>query len=179
MILDFPGWTEEEQVSSYLERLGQGLSDDEKERLALLFPKEVIHVLFRDYRGRFRPIVSVIEDIIETDDPLKWRHCIKEREYRLTTADSPETPDMKELLEGNLCQELSRILAQVERDPVTYAQYQNVKSTLKFAMAAFKTQGGFFAYKRKLPELVEASFGRIRRYQGEFRTVVDEPFAFR
>jgi hypothetical protein len=73
MILDFPGWTREDDVSSYVKRLGHGLSGHARTRLARLFPSDGIHELFRDYHGRFRPIISIIEDIIETDDLLKWR----------------------------------------------------------------------------------------------------------
>jgi len=179
MVVDFPGWINEESVSTYVEQLGQALGVEARARLAELFPKDVIKRLFRDFRGRFRPIVSIIEDMIMKNDPSKWSECVDDFMYRMTTADVPTNAPEKELFHGNLCMELQRVLKQVESDPTTFATYQNIRSTLKFATVAFITQGGFFSYKGELPELVEVAFGRIRAYNGERYTVIDEPFAFR
>ncbi|KAG0247209.1 hypothetical protein BG011_001856, partial [Mortierella polycephala] len=178
MIIDFPGWTDELSVSTYIEQLGQGLSEEARTQLAVLFPRPVIKRLFRDFRGRFRPIVSIVEDIIMMNDPSRWREYVDKRMYRLTTADIPKSANEKDLFEGNLCAELKRVFDRVESDPATFTEYQNIKATLKFAIAAFKTQGGFLAYKGELPELVEVAFGRIRKYKGERYTTIDEPFVF-
>jgi hypothetical protein len=71
------------------------------------------------------------------------------------------------------------VLDQVKTDPTTFSQYQSVEATLKFATAAFMTQGGFFAFKGELPELVEVAVGRIRRFDNVNYTTIDEPFVFR
>ncbi|KAI7829745.1 hypothetical protein BC939DRAFT_490080 [Gamsiella multidivaricata] len=177
MTLDFPGWTSVDEISSYVER---GLDDITRTKLTRLFPRHVVEELFRDYHGRFRPIISIIEDIIEINNPSKWRECVAEREHRLATAEIPTTSSKKELLEGNLCQELRRILTRARTDETTtFEDYRYVESTLKFALASFKLLGGLLSCKGELPALVEASFCRIRRFTGECYTVMDEPFAFR
>ncbi|KAG0367157.1 hypothetical protein BGZ54_004332 [Gamsiella multidivaricata] len=179
IVVDFAGWTNVDSVSSYLGRLGQALDVEARTRLADLFPDDVIKRLFRDFRGRFRPIVSIIEDIIMKNDPTTWRESVDEFMYRLTTADVSTNVVEKELFHGNLCSELSRVLNRVKAEPMTFARFQSVELTLRVATAAFNTQGGFMAYKGELPELVEIAFGRIRRYNGERYTVIDEPFVFR
>ncbi|KAG0353180.1 hypothetical protein BGZ54_002366 [Gamsiella multidivaricata] len=160
MVIDFPGWVDEDSLDR-------------------LFPSIVIMGLFRDFRGRFRPIIPIAENIIQMNNPLNWDQYIDKRIYRLTTADVPTTGVGKGLLEKKLCGELRRVFDRVEADPATFMEYQNIKATLKFAMAAFKTQGGFLAYKGELPELVEMAFGRIRKYNGERYTTIDLPFVFR
>ncbi|KAG0245542.1 hypothetical protein BG011_002766, partial [Mortierella polycephala] len=166
MVVDFAGWTDIGSISTYLERLGQRLDDKAKARLACLVPQEAVMRLFRGLRGRFRPIISTIEDIIEADRPLAWEQCIQDREYRLTTAHIPTTSFEEERLEGNLCGELRRLFKQVDHDRVAFADYRTVESSLKLAMAALMTQGGYLAFKGKLPKLVETAFGRIKIIDG-------------
>ncbi|KAF9150368.1 hypothetical protein DFQ26_001617, partial [Actinomortierella ambigua] len=101
MVVDFPGWTDINSIRTYLERLRQGLSGGAKERLAKLVPPEAVARLYRDLRGRYRPIVSTIEDIIEADDPMAWEQRIRERVDRLTTARIPQNGEER-FLEGNL-----------------------------------------------------------------------------
>ncbi|KAG0325984.1 hypothetical protein BG000_001579, partial [Podila horticola] len=135
--------------------------------------------LFRDFRGRFRPTVSIIEDMIMKNDPTTWRERVDELMYRLTTADVPTNAVERELFHGNLCAELQRVLTQVEADPMTYVRFQGIRPALKFATVAFITQGGFLSYKGELPESAEVAFGRIRGYKRDLYTVIDEPFMFR
>ncbi|KAG9319094.1 hypothetical protein KVV02_006539 [Mortierella alpina] len=179
MVLDFAGWANEAAISSYLGRLCQGLDNEARRRLTQLIPPEAISRLFRDLRGRFRPIVSSIEDIIEEDDPMAWEGCILERVYRLTTADRPFTAIDKRRLEGNLCGELRRMFELVRHDSgsVAFAEFRNVEATLRLAVATFITQGGYMAFKGPLPELVEAAFGRIRLVRDGMYSTIDEPFA--
>ncbi|KAF9187246.1 hypothetical protein BGZ50_002042 [Haplosporangium sp. Z 11] len=94
---------------------------------------EVKKAIYSDLRGQFRPIISIIEDIIEMNDPSKWKECMNERLYRLMTADTPTTARKKKLLQGNLCAELYRVFQRVDSDDPVYVPYQNIKITLKFA----------------------------------------------
>ncbi|KAF9965237.1 hypothetical protein BGZ70_005179 [Mortierella alpina] len=178
-VVDFAGWTDEEAIRSYVKRLGKGLGNEAEKRLEQLIPPEAISRLFRKLRGRFRPIVSTIEDIIVTDDPMAWEQRILEREYRLTTAYIPLTDNERKRLEGNLCGELRRMFALVRQDPdsVAFAEFRNVEATLRLAVATYVTQGGYMAFKGQLPSLVEAAFGRIRLVNDTYCTTIDEPFA--
>ncbi|KAG0363877.1 hypothetical protein BGX24_004833, partial [Mortierella sp. AD032] len=72
MVVDFAGWTDLGSISNYLDRLRQGLDNRGRRRLDELVPEEAIRKLFRRLRGRFRPIISTIEDIINADDPMVW-----------------------------------------------------------------------------------------------------------
>lgn len=181
MVVDFAGWTDVASISTYLDRLEQKLNDEAKARMAYLIPPEAIARLYRDLRGRFRPIISTIEDIINADDPLAWAKYIESREYRLTTADIPQTGVDMRLFDGNLCGELERMFRQVCSDEhsLAYAEFRNVEATLRFAVAAFMTQGGYLAFKGQLPKLVETAFGRIRTIDGEYHTTIDEPFVLK
>ncbi|KAK3828464.1 MAG: hypothetical protein J3Q66DRAFT_434995 [Benniella sp.] len=173
-VVDFPGWVDEESISQYVQRLGNSLDQSSRNRLTELLPDPVIHRLFLDLRGRFRPIISAIEGIIEKDDPTQSESCIDELLERYTSADL----DPKKEAPGNLCAELKSFLSRVESDSDSFPQYQRVSATLKFATAAYITCGGLLAYKGELPEVVEAAFGRIKKYNEERYTVIDEPFAF-
>ncbi|KAK3836304.1 MAG: hypothetical protein J3R72DRAFT_477166 [Linnemannia gamsii] len=179
MVVDFDGWTDVCSISAYLERLGQGLNDEGRQRLDELIPEEAVKMLFCRLRGRFRTIISTIEDIIEADDPMAWEELISEREDRLTTASIPTTDGERRRLEGNLCGELRRMFDHVRQDQgsVAFAEFRNVEATLKLAIATFVTQGGIMAFKGQLPKLVETAFGRIKLINGDFITTIDEPFA--
>ncbi|KAK5809582.1 hypothetical protein F5H01DRAFT_381910 [Linnemannia elongata] len=181
MVVDFTGWADVGSISAYLERLRQGLDNGGRQRLDELVPEEAVKKLFLRLRGRFRPIISTIEDIIEADDPMVWEERIREREDRLTTASIPNTDGEKSRLEGNLCGELRRMLDHVRQDQgsVAFAEFRNVEATLRLAIATFVTQGGYMAFKGQLPKLVETAFGRIKLINNDFYTTIDEPFALR
>jgi len=112
-------------------------------------------------------------------DPTTWRERTDEFMHRLTTADIPTNAVQRELFHSNLCAEFQRVLSQVEADPTTFARFQGVRATLKFATVAFMMQDGFLPYKGELPKLVEVTIGRIRGYKGYRYTIIDEPFVFR
>ncbi|KAG0269439.1 hypothetical protein DFQ27_003564 [Actinomortierella ambigua] len=179
MVVDFAGWTDVGSISRYLGRIRQELNDAGRQRLDELIPEEAIKELFHHLRGRYRPLISAIEDIIVTDDPKAWEELIQERVDRLTTASIPTTDGEKRRLEGNLCGELRRMFEHVRHDTntVAYAEFRNVEATLNIAVATFITQGGIMAFKGQLPKLVEIAFGRIKLFNSDFYTTVDEPIA--
>ncbi|KAF9096922.1 hypothetical protein BGX29_008357 [Mortierella sp. GBA35] len=169
MVVDFAGWTDVESISNYLELLGRGLNDEARARLACLIPPKAVLRLFRDLPGRFRPIISTIEDIIEADNPIAWEKCINERVDRLTTAFIPQPMANSDVSKKTF----------VDQGSMAFTEFRNVEATLKFAMATFVTQGGYLAFKGQLPRLVETAFGRIKLIDGEYHTTNDEPFALR
>ncbi|KAF8941158.1 hypothetical protein BGZ58_001874 [Dissophora ornata] len=63
-IVDFPGWETVDQVATYINNLGNLMCEDEKTRLHALIPEAAVQELFFRLRGRYRPIVTTIEDII-------------------------------------------------------------------------------------------------------------------
>ncbi|KAG0314716.1 hypothetical protein BGZ99_007884 [Dissophora globulifera] len=100
-------------------------------------PEEAVKMLFRRLRGRFRPIISTIEDIINADDIKAWEVCISEREDRLTTASIPSTDSEKRRIEGNLCGELDYSqyrLGQLERTPTEQTRGKEWEFSILFEM---------------------------------------------
>ncbi|GJJ74998.1 hypothetical protein EMPS_07356 [Entomortierella parvispora] len=184
-VVDFEGWTDIKSISTYLERLGESLNEEARNRLHSLIPQEAVAMLHCLLRGRFRPIISAIEDILEVDDPVAWRDCIVQFEERLTTADILTYGGGERSLEGNLCIELHRVFQRVRKltSPAEKRkaddEISNVKATLKFAVVAYITQGGYRTFRGVLPELVESAFGRIKTFDGVSRTIIDEPFAIK
>lgn len=73
---EFPGWTNPDSIQSYIGRVKEQLPDDEMRRMVdtLIPPKRLT--------GRFRPIVTAIESIIETG---KWETAIDNTETMITT----------------------------------------------------------------------------------------------
>ncbi|KAG0364211.1 hypothetical protein BGX24_004729, partial [Mortierella sp. AD032] len=152
-IMDFSGWETEDQVATYINSLGDAMSDDDRAMLHTLILRVAVQELFFKLRGRFSPIIMTIEDIIEADDPMAWEVCIRQREDRMTTASIPNTDGEKRRLEGNLCGELRRMFDHVRHDQggVAFAEFRNVEATLKVASATFITQGGTLAFKGQVP----------------------------
>ncbi|KAG0246712.1 hypothetical protein BGX31_009841 [Mortierella sp. GBA43] len=178
IVVDFPGWVYEETVEEYLERLRLSVDTKSKDRLLELLPKAVVSKLFLELRGRFRPIISAIEDIIEANDPTRSEACITQRLHRLTTANI-DSSDGDTRHAGNLCAELQRFMTLVEENPTTYPAGDSVKSTLKFATAAYIASGATTILEGNRLDLVEVAFGRIKKYEGKRFTAIDEPFALR
>ncbi|KAF9272749.1 hypothetical protein BGZ74_005085, partial [Mortierella antarctica] len=68
-IVDFPGWETEDQVTMYINNLGNAMSEDYRTMLHTLIPEAAVQELFFKLRGRYRPIVTTIEDIIANGSP--------------------------------------------------------------------------------------------------------------
>ncbi|KAI7826477.1 hypothetical protein BC939DRAFT_111067 [Gamsiella multidivaricata] len=78
-IVDFPGWKTEDQVSVYLNNLGDAMCEDDRTRLHTIIPEAAVQELFFRLRGRFRPIITTIEDIIAKGCTSYWREAIGRR----------------------------------------------------------------------------------------------------
>ncbi|KAF9981862.1 hypothetical protein BGZ65_003499 [Modicella reniformis] len=64
-VIDFPGCECKESIKKFIEYIGEWLGGDALEVLNDLLPPKAIGQLFRRLRGRFRPIVMVIELVMK------------------------------------------------------------------------------------------------------------------
>ncbi|KAF9118991.1 hypothetical protein BGX30_004160 [Mortierella sp. GBA39] len=96
--IEFPGWTDQDSITTYISRVRTCLQDDQS-KLAVdeQIPKEAVEMLFKKFEGRLRP-----ERIIECNDPGTWMKTIKEAEDRLVSWANRH-------IKGNLCYEISRL----------------------------------------------------------------------
>ncbi|KAF9083884.1 hypothetical protein BGX27_003973 [Mortierella sp. AM989] len=102
----FPIWDDREKVEAYFNKLGtyhekQGFSSSAS-KLRELVDQQVLTLLFARFCGRLRPMVTVIEDVIQHAEVGYWKTAIKEQIARLT--------HISYKVSGNLCFELKRIL---------------------------------------------------------------------
>ncbi|KAI8344986.1 hypothetical protein B0O80DRAFT_492022 [Mortierella sp. GBAus27b] len=157
-ILNFPGWETEDQVATYINSLGDAMSEDDRAMLHTLIPKAAVQELFLKLRGRFRPIITTIEDIIASGSASHWKQAIEIRVEALVSY--PKIFPVR----GNLCSDIKRMLEKVAKDPA------------KFEDAVDLSLPG------EEPILVESAFGRIREAADKAaatETTIDEPFVFR
>ncbi|KAG0279993.1 hypothetical protein BGZ97_009474, partial [Linnemannia gamsii] len=124
-IVDFPGWETEDQVTMYIKNLGDAMGEDDRAMLHTLIPKAAVQELFFKLRGRFKPIITTIEDIIANGSPSYWREAIERRVRALVCY--PEQFPMR----GNLCSDIKRMLDKVARDPSKYEDAIELKHVLK------------------------------------------------
>ncbi|KAF9572409.1 hypothetical protein BGW38_008530, partial [Lunasporangiospora selenospora] len=168
--LEFPGWTSTDSVQAYIDRLKeQLLDDDSKRRVDALIPPEAVEVLHRKMKGRFRPVVTCVEGILETGD---WETAIDTTETMITSWKDRHR-------RGKLCGELIRLEDKIAKNPELFSSCSSIKESL-----------GLFLYRQRLldapstmlendVQLVEAAFGRIKLFGGSARTVLDEPLALK
>ncbi|KAF9392337.1 hypothetical protein BGX21_011050 [Mortierella sp. AD011] len=73
----YAGWQGEHSIRSLIDRIKNQLPDEAwKQRIDTLLPPEAISMLYKRLTGRFRPIGTVVERIISTNDPTKWGSII-------------------------------------------------------------------------------------------------------
>ncbi|KAG0247773.1 hypothetical protein BG011_000951, partial [Mortierella polycephala] len=173
LYLEFPGWTCRDSVQSYIDRLKEQLPNVEsKATVDTLIPPAAVNMLYKRLRGRFRPIVTAIEEILRTGDPAKWEAIIDDIENIIVSWKEQER-------RGNLTGELLRLETKIDKHPKKFASFSSIKETL-----------GLFLYRHCLLDateivlenearLVEVAFGRIKIFGGTARTVLDEPFALK
>ncbi|KAI8356979.1 hypothetical protein B0O80DRAFT_446273 [Mortierella sp. GBAus27b] len=168
--IEFPGWTCANSVQSYIDRLKEQLPDDESKRqVDTLIPPAAVEMLHKRLTGRFRPIVTAIEGILETGD---WEIAIDNTETMITSWKDRHR-------RGNLCGELIRLENKIANHPELFSSCSSIKESI-----------GLFLYRHRLldapstvlendVQLVEAAFGRIKLFGGTARTVLDEPLALK
>ncbi|KAK3836309.1 MAG: hypothetical protein J3R72DRAFT_493789 [Linnemannia gamsii] len=175
-IMDFSGWETENQVGVYINNLGDAMSDDDRAMLHTLIPRVAVQELFFKLRGRFRPIIMTIEDIIANGSPSYWREAI-ERIVRALVCYPEQFP-----MRGNLCSDIKRMLDKVAKDPNKYANAIEPKHILKKTVLHRASLGLPWSLEGEGPILVESAFGRLRIAADKAAagkttsTIIDEPF---
>ncbi|KAF9413469.1 hypothetical protein BGZ76_005022, partial [Entomortierella beljakovae] len=172
----FPRWDDQAKVKAYFETLDlylkkQGYSSSAS-KLKELINDQVFEMLYAWFRGRLRPMISVIEDVIRCGDTQRWK------ESTMTQISVLTDPKFEE--SGNLCFEISRIIARIA-DPrgTGVGKIGKVREILSDAVKKRLQYGGHCELNRPIPILVEASFARIVNDKyGDEVTIIDEPIAF-
>ncbi|KAK3838749.1 MAG: hypothetical protein JOS17DRAFT_813362 [Linnemannia elongata] len=176
--VDFPGWETEEQVTMYTKTLGDAAGEDDRAMLHTLIPEAAVQELFFKLRGRYRPIITTIEDIIANGFPSYWREAIERRVGALVCY--PEQFPMR----GNFCSDIKRMLDKVAKYPIKYADAVELKHVLKQTVVLRASLGLPWSLRGEEPILVESAFGRLRIAADKaaagktIDTIIDEPFVF-
>ncbi|KAG0195159.1 hypothetical protein BGX28_002117, partial [Mortierella sp. GBA30] len=151
---------------------------DDRAMLHTLIPKAAVQELFFKLRGRFRPIITTIEDIIAKGSTSYWGEAIERRLSALVCY--PARFPMR----GNLCSDIKRMLDKVARDPSKYADTVELKHVLKQTVVLRASLGLPWSLRGEEPILVESAFGRLRIAADNaaagktIDTIIDEPFVF-
>ncbi|KAF9408340.1 hypothetical protein BGZ94_002347 [Podila epigama] len=178
-IVDFPGWESVDQVAMYIRDLGDRMSTADKATLDALLPQEAILELFSRLRGRFRPLVSAIEEIIADGLTSCWKDVIDKRVDSLVCY--PESFPVR----GNLCSDIKRMLDKVSKDPVNFKDSIDIRHVLKQTVVFRASTGLPCSLRGEEPILVESAVARLRlsadlaaANNKTLKTVIDEPFVF-
>ncbi|KAF8959560.1 hypothetical protein BGZ46_001744, partial [Entomortierella lignicola] len=169
--LEFPGWTNQASVQSFIERVkGQLLDDESRNAVDALLPKEAATMLLQRLGGRFRPICTAIERIIRIGDPKGWKNAIINTETMLISC-------KEEQRRGNLIGELKRVEAKNRKHRGQFSSLSSIEETLGLFIYRWAILGETAIVLEDEAQLVEAAFGRIKMFGGDARVVLDEPFA--
>ncbi|KAG0182232.1 hypothetical protein DFQ28_002144, partial [Apophysomyces sp. BC1034] len=177
-IVDFLGWETEDQVATYLINLSDAMSEDDRARLHTLIPKAAVQELYFRLRGRYRPIITTIEDILAEGSTSYWREAIECRVRALIYY--PEQYSVG----GNLCSDIKRMIAKVAKDPSKFENAVELKHVLKQTVVYRAALGLPWSLRGEELILVESSFGRLRIAADQAAdkkttsTSIDEPFVF-
>ncbi|KAF8920976.1 hypothetical protein BGZ58_004166, partial [Dissophora ornata] len=177
-IVDFPGWETVDQVAMYINNLGDLMCGDDKARLHTLIPEAAIQELFFRLRGRFRPIVSTIEEIIAKGSPSYWKEAIEQRVQSLVCY--PKCFPVR----GNLCSDIKRMLDKVAKDPAKFKDAVDIRHVLRQTVVIRASLGLPWSLQGEEPILVESAFARLRisadqaATEKTVKTIIDEPFVF-
>ncbi|KAF8945016.1 hypothetical protein BGZ46_006132, partial [Entomortierella lignicola] len=172
----FPRWDDQAKVVAYFETLALYLEKqgypDSASKLKNLVCDQVFKMLYAWFRGRLRPMISVIEEVIQYGNAGQWKESIN------TLVSFVTDPTVEE--SGNLCFELSRIMERVTNPKSKgVGTVDNIREILSDAVKTRLQYGGDCKLDRPVPILVEASFARIvNNIHGDEVTIIDEPIAF-
>ncbi|KAF9910163.1 hypothetical protein BX616_010929 [Lobosporangium transversale] len=176
--MDFPGWESVGQVALYINSLGNMMNEDDKVMLHTLIPEAAAQELFFSLRGRYRPIITTIEDIITTGSPSYWKEAIEGRVRSLVNY--PKQLHMP----GDICSAIKRTIDKVAKDPIRFGDAVELKHVLKQTIVYRASLGLPWSLQGEKPILVESAFGCLRNvatstvFGKSFYTVIDEPFIF-
>jgi hypothetical protein len=172
--MEFPGWTDQESIKTYIAGLRDLLQDDDaKQAFDMLLPLEAIKMMSERLIGRFRPVVRAIERIIENGNQEAWRNAIEVTEAKLVSWDLREEP-------GNLCYEIVRLEDKFRKNLSFFKKLCIVEEALGLLLfQRYMFGGNMLAFNSAVPELVERAFGRIKIVDGIARTVLEEPFVLK
>ncbi|KAG0253673.1 hypothetical protein BGZ95_006248 [Linnemannia exigua] len=136
----------------YIKNLGDTMSKDNRAILHTLIPKAAAQELFFKLRGRFRPIITTIEDIIANGSPSYWMEAI-ERRVRALVCYPEQFPTR-----GNLCSDIKRMLDKVAKDPINLRGEEPILVESAFGRLRIAAD--------------KAAVGKT------ISTIIDEPFVF-
>ncbi|KAF9408549.1 hypothetical protein BGZ76_005851, partial [Entomortierella beljakovae] len=153
----FSGWEKEGQISSYIEFI---TSISAAKHLNSLLPKPAIKKLFEKFRGRWRPLITVIEDVISNPDN-EWAILIDRSFTELTTAEE------RFFGAGNICNDIRRVIEAIRSSPEDYKEYSDVEFAMRMYMVGEVTTGHGLALGFSEAPLVEASIGRFIPFKGQ------------
>lgn len=101
--MEFPGWTDQEAIKTYISWVRRYLLDDgSRQALDERFPQEAFDMLFKRLAGRFRPVVVAIEKIVEGNEQGAWQFANEDTEDQLVCWTHRN-------VKGNPCYELQRL----------------------------------------------------------------------
>ncbi|KAF9994042.1 hypothetical protein BGZ80_001265 [Entomortierella chlamydospora] len=168
--IEFGGWMDSDLVQSYIDRIKEQLPEDDSKRIVdtLILPA-AIDMLHKRLAGRYRPIVTCIEGILETG---KWETAINNTETMITSWKDRERRD-------NLCGELNRLETKIANHPELFTSCSSIRETLGLFLFRNRLLDASLTVLENEVQLVEAAFGRIKLFEGAARTVLDEPFALK
>ncbi|KAF9401336.1 hypothetical protein BGZ94_005241, partial [Podila epigama] len=168
--IEFPGWAGPDSVHAFISRVKKNLPDDDsKKMIDELIPPAAVDFLHQKLTGRFRPIVTAIEDIIWKRKPEEWRAIVLDTLGLLTSWKDRD-------LRGNLCGELLRLEAKFNDHPNEFKNMTSIRDTLGLFLFRCNLLDATEIVLENEAYLVEAAFGRIKLFGGAARTVIDEPF---
>ncbi|KAG0370132.1 hypothetical protein BGX24_002120 [Mortierella sp. AD032] len=166
-----------DQVAMYINNLGDLMCECDKARLHALIPAVAVQELFFKMRGRFRPIVTTIEDIIMKGSTSYWREAIERRVQAM--AHHPG----RFLLSGSLCSQIKRMLNKVAKRPAEFKDAVQLRHVLRQIVICQASLGLSWSLPGEERILIESAIARLRKTSDgaaggktTVSTVVDEPF---
>ncbi|KAF9981364.1 hypothetical protein BGZ75_007369 [Mortierella antarctica] len=171
--IEFPGWRDPDSIQSFIDRVKERLQDDDSRTMMdVLIPPAAVNMLHKRLTGRFRPITTAIEGIIQTGVPDTWENVIDTTEIMLTSWKERER-------RGNLCGELKRLETKMLEHPDIFKNVSSIRNTLALFLFRFNLLDATEIVLENEAHLIEAAFGRIKLFGGVARTVLDEPFVLK